>query len=105
LPLTARAEAYFCEGQVNYIGLNNGTGRLWVSYGAIGWQAACDVDATFNGVQANACRAWLALLTAAHAQQKIIRMYYDPATTGNPTSCSGFQSWGVYSPYFIHTLD
>lgn len=106
LPQPALADAYYCEGQVNGLGLNNNTGRLWVSYGAIGMQAICDVDATFNGTSPNACKAWLALLTAAQAQQKTIRLYYDSTTGGNPTSCAGFQSWAsTYSPYFIQTLD
>jgi len=82
------ADAFYCEGQINRLGVNNNTGRIWVSYGAIGMQGICEVDATFNGTHSNACKAWLALLTAAHAQQQTIRVYYDSATSGNPTSCS-----------------
>lgn len=93
LPQPALADAFYCDGQVIAIGSTANTGRLWVSYGAIGMQAICEVDATFSGTHANACKAWLALFTAAQAQQKTIRLYYDSATGGNPTSCAGFQSW------------
>ncbi len=105
LPQLAFAESYSCDGQVTSIGLNDNAGRVWVAYGAIGIQAICEVDATYNGVLANTCKAWLALLMAAQAQQRTIRLYYYSTTAGNPASCAGFQAWGAYSPYFIQTID
>ena len=69
------------------------------------YQVMCEVSAAANGVTADTCKAWLALLTAAQAQQKTIRMYYNTDTSGNPTSCAAFQVWGTSTPYFIHTLD
>jgi hypothetical protein len=99
------ADGFFCDGQVKSIGLNNANGPLWVSYGTLGIQSICAIGSTQNGVQAETCRAWYAFLLTAHAQQKTIRVYYDSATPGNPTSCSGFGSWGNYSPYFLQTLD
>ena len=105
LPQPALAAAFFCDGQVTSIGLNDSTGRLWVSYGSIGIQQICEVSATANGIAADTCKAWFALLTAAQAQQKTIRMYYYSETPGNPASCAGFQTWTTYAPYFVHTLD
>ena len=102
---SAVAVGYYCDGKVTQVGLNNGDGRLWVSYGSIGWQQICAIGGAVNGVQADSCRGWLSLLLSAQAQDRTVRFYYYSDTPGNPASCAGFQSWGTYSPYFVHTVD
>lgn len=97
------AVGFFCDGQITGIGLN--TGWLYVSYGSVPIQSVCAVSGTVNGIPAETCRSWQALILAAQAQNKTMRFSYDSATSGNPTSCAGFQAWAAAAPYFIQTLD
>jgi hypothetical protein len=104
-PRLAAAATFYCDGHITSLGLNNGSGPLWVAFGTVGIQAVCQVDATVNGATPNTCKAWLGVLTAAHAQQKTIRLYYESGIGGNPTSCAGLQAWNNYAPYFLQVLD
>jgi hypothetical protein len=100
---TASAVNFYCDGKITSVGMNGGGGNLWVSYGQHGVQSVCSIGAPTSLTQADTCRGWLAMLLAAQAQGKTIRIYYD-SVNGNPNSCS-FQAWEVYKPHFLQTLD
>lgn len=101
----AFSAGYTCDGQINSVAVGS-NGALWVAYGSVGIQGICNVEAATNGIGIGTCKNWFALLTAAQAQQKTVRFYYDSAVSGNPSACSGLQSWtAYYIPYFLQTLD
>jgi hypothetical protein len=101
---TVPADAMNCEGPVANVGLSN-AGELWVSYGTIGIQRICSTTSTVNSIDPGVCRSWYALLLATRSQHRSVRIYYTEGAPGNPTACSGFQSWYPYTAYFLEAID
>jgi hypothetical protein len=77
---------------------------VYVQYGAFGIQNICSISPSSDAIQPEGCKAWYALLLAAQAQQRAIRIYYEETVPGNAPSCSALQGWGSYKPYFMQTL-
>jgi hypothetical protein len=94
--------AYWCDGQVSSVGLDQGS--VYVQYGAYGIQSICSLNPSSNAIQPEGCRAWYAMLMSAHAQQRAVRIYYEESTSGNAPSCNALQQWGSYKPYFMQIL-
>jgi hypothetical protein len=101
----ANAAAVLCSGTINSIALQ-ANGGVVVHYGNVGGvHVICNVSTTYFELDKDTCKAWLAVIQAAKAQQRTIRVYYDSAVTGNPTSCTAIVYGQNTRPYFMETLD
>jgi hypothetical protein len=63
------------------------------------------VNSTYLDFEKDTCRAWFAVILAAKAQQRSIRLYYDTTVAGNPSSCTSIVYGQQTHPYFMETLD
>ena len=100
----AHAAVVFCDGTISSIALNV-DGSLLVAYGSYPLHTVCNVSTSYSVMDKETCKAWFAVIQAAKAQQRIVRVYYDSATSGNPASCSAIVYGQGAKPYFLQTLD
>ena len=98
-----QASPVLCSGTVNSIALQP-NGKLLVSYGHTLLHSVCNVNSTYFDVEKDTCKAWLAVIQAAKAQQRTIRFYFESPVAGNPSSCAAITSGQETRPTFLKSL-
>lgn len=85
-PLPASAVAYSCVGKVDRVSLGP-TGEVNASFsfhtGVMAWQGMCSLNADYHAVTPAACKAVLAVLTAARLSGQQVEMWFDNSTGGS----------------------
>jgi hypothetical protein len=65
---------------------------------ALNWLIVCNVNASYNAVEPQACKAIYAMLTTARALDKKVIFWFDfSGTTAGPCDSSRFPAWTVMS--------
>lgn len=91
-----RADVY-CSGMVSeHLVYSDGSLMIQSSWNP-GWIILCSTTAPWKGVSTEACYSWIALVTAARAQNKPVGVYYTV-----DAQCSSFPSYyGAPGPLYV----
>jgi hypothetical protein len=84
----ALAVDYSCDGPVNGVTVGPGGHVSAASAGGQQWGYFCQLGATTNGVSPEACKGMLAVLLAAQASGKSVRMWFRDSN-----NCSTYRGW------------
>ena len=79
-----------CQGKITYVGISRGANVLVSGPGGLPSTYLCDLQEKQNNVEPEACKAIYSALLSAKAQDKSVRITFNP----NISSCSEVASWG-----------
>lgn len=88
-PMASLADST-CQGVIEYLAVGRGSTVLVKGPGGLPATYLCSLSVKQNNVDPEACRAIYSTLLAAQAQQKPVRITFNP----NIASCSDVASWG-----------
>ena len=78
-----------CEGTIDYLAVGRGSVVLVKGPGGLPATYLCSLSTKQNNVDTEACKAIYGTLLAAHAQQKSVRITFNPSIS----SCADVASW------------
>lgn len=89
LSFSASADS-FCTGKIKQLAIGRSGTVLIAGPGGLPSTYLCNVNSKNNNVATEACKAIYSQLLAAHAQDKVVNITFNPAID----SCSKVKSWG-----------
>lgn len=95
ISLPALAVDYACDGQVNGVTVGPSGVVSAASAGGQSWGYFCQVNGTSNNISPEACRGMLAVLLAAQASGKQVRIWFR-----DENNCSTNRGWAWLSSMY-----
>lgn len=99
-PLLAHAGNFSCTGKVATLAFHPLNGILQVDTG-YGVHYLCMIQAEYNGVHPEICKAWYSMLLTAKVAGKDIQQAYSQSPTG-AQNCAELGSWVIPNPFPYH---